>query len=70
MTTRLTRSLLTTTGNRRFWDFGRASAVEDASQLETQVLEVTVRRRIFPEFLNDGMEAGSVKEFDARAARR
>jgi hypothetical protein len=39
-------------------DFDRARVVEDAAQLETQVLEITAGSRMFTEFLNDGLEVG------------
>jgi len=37
-------------------DFGRDRVVEDATEFETQVLEVAARSRMFLEFLNDGLE--------------
>jgi hypothetical protein len=37
-------------------DFGRDRVVEDATELETQVLEVAAGSGMFQEFLNDGLE--------------
>jgi hypothetical protein len=39
-------------------DFGRARVVEDAAELEAQVLEIAAGSRMFQEFLDDGLEVG------------
>jgi hypothetical protein len=39
-------------------DFGRAGAVEYATEFETQVLEVAAGSGMFQEFVNDGLEVG------------
>jgi hypothetical protein len=49
-------NVLAIIGKRRFLDFGRTRVVEDAAELEAQVLEVTVGSRMLPKFLNDGLE--------------